>query len=498
MLAHDLRQLSRAFAHDLLHDFRALPMICNNYPLILPLICDKSCNFAVSINGKAYMFRRNVIEKLQQWKNDSNHKPLVLRGARQVGKTTIVNEFGKEFDNYLYFNMEIPANVKLFEMDIPLDELVGMLFARAGKPKLAGTTLIFIDEIQNSPKTIGLLRYFYEQCPDIHLIAAGSLLENVIDVKVSFPVGRVQYLAVRPCSFYEFLGAVGKDDLLSILHQKAEYTTAFHEELMHWFNQYVIIGGMPEAVQRYAESKDVLAVEDVCESLVQGYKDDVEKYVKGNKLTEVVRFILSYGWAFAGETVTMGNFANSGYKSREMGEAFRLLEKAMLLELVYPSSSALMPLIPETKRMPKLIWFDTGLVNYQAGIRKEIIGSTDMVDAWRGHLAEQVTAQELLSTDDRVGVKRGFWARPNNGAEVDFVLPCDSHLYPIEVKSGTNAHLRSLQVFMDSSDVDVAIRVWSKPYSVDKVTTPKGKDFTLVNLPFYLVGRITSVLQNVR
>lgn len=444
------------------------------------------------------MFRRNVIERLLQWKNDSNHKPLVLRGARQVGKTTVVNEFGKMFDNYLYFNMEIVANVRLFEMEIPLRDLVTMLFARSGRQKREGTTLIFIDEIQNSPKTIALLRYFYEQCPEIHVIAAGSLLENIVDVKVSFPVGRVQYLALRPCSFYEFLGAVGKTDLLAIIQQKAELSVAFHEELMHWFNQYTIVGGMPEAVQRYAEHNDVLAIDDVCESLVQAYKDDVEKYVKGNKLTEVVRFILSYGWAFAGETVTMGNFANSGYKSREMGEAFRLLEKAMLLELVYPSSSAQVPFIPETKRMPKLIWFDTGLVNYQAGIRREIISSIDMVDSWRGHLAEQVTAQELLSIDDRVGVTRGFWARPNNGAEVDFVLPYDSHLYPIEVKSGANAHLRSLQVFMDASDVDVAIRIWSKPYSVDKVGTPKGKTFTLVNLPFYLIGRITSILQSVR
>ena len=412
-----------------------------------------------------------------------------------MGKTTVVNEFGKSFDNYLYFNMEVAANVKLFEMDIPLDDLVSLFFARSGKQKTEGTTLIFIDEIQNSPKAIALLRYFYEQRPDLYVIAAGSLLENVIDVKTSFPVGRVQYLALRPCSFYEFLGAVGKNDLLEVLRQKAEYTVAFHEELMYWFNQYVIIGGMPEAVQRYAEQNDVLATDEVCETLVQAYKDDVEKYVRGNKLTEVVRYILSYGWVYAGETITLGNFANSGYKSREMGEAFRLLEKTMLLELAYPTSSPQMPLLPETKRMPKLLWLDTGLVNYQAGMRRAIIGSTDMAEAWRGHLAEQVTAQELLALDDRVGTRRGFWARLNNGAEVDFVLPYNSKLYPIEVKSGTNAHLRSLQVFMDSADIDTAVRVWSKPFSKDKVTTPNGKEFMLINLPFYLIGRIKDLLE---
>lgn len=443
------------------------------------------------------MFRRNIISKLEAWKQDKKHKPLILRGARQVGKTTVVNEFGSQFDNYLYFNLERNENAKLFEMEIPLDDLVNMLYASVGKVKKEGTTLVFIDEIQNSPKTIALLRYFYEQRPDLYVIAAGSLLENLVDVKVSFPVGRVQYLALRPCSFSEFLGAIGKNNLLAVLSQKAEYTVAFHEQLMHLFNQYTIVGGMPEAVQQYAETQDVIGIEDVYETLVQAYKDDSEKYVRGNKLTDVVRFILSYGWAFSGETITLGNFANSGYKSREVGEAFRLLEKAMLLELIYPVSSTQLPIIPETKRMPKLIWFDTGLVNYQAGIRKEIIGSTDMVDSWRGHIAEQITAQELLTLDDRVGQHRSFWAKPNNGAEIDFIFTHNSKLYPIEVKSGTNAHLRSLQVFMDSSEVNIAIRIWSKPYSIDKVKTIHGKEFTLINLPFYLIGNLRSVLDAV-
>lgn len=443
------------------------------------------------------MFRRNIISKLEAWKQDKKHKPLILRGARQVGKTTVVNEFGSQFDNYLYFNLERNENAKLFEMEIPLDDLVNMLYASVGKVKKEETTLVFIDEIQNSPKTIALLRYFYEQRPDLYVIAAGSLLENLVDVKVSFPVGRVQYLALRPCSFSEFLGAIGKNNLLAVLSQKAEYTVAFHEQLMHLFNQYTIVGGMPEAVQQYAETQDVIGIEDVYETLVQAYKDDSEKYVRGNKLTDMVRFILSYGWAFSGETITLGNFANSGYKSREVGEAFRLLEKAMLLELIYPVSSTQLPIIPETKRMPKLIWFDTGLVNYQAGIRKEIIGSTDMVDSWRGHIAEQITAQELLTLDDRVGQHRSFWAKPNNGAEVDFIFAHNSKLYPIEVKSGTNAHLRSLQVFMDSSDVNIAIRIWSKPYSIDKVKTIHGKEFTLINLPFYLIGNLRNVLDAV-
>ena len=442
------------------------------------------------------MFRRKVISKLEAWRQDEHHKPLILRGARQVGKTTIVNQFGESFQNYLYFNLEIQENVHLLEMDIPLSSLVQLMFARLGVSPKEGDTLIFIDEIQNSPKTIARLRYFYEQRPDLYIIAAGSLLENLVDVKVSFPVGRVQYLAMRPCSFCEFLEAIGNGSLLNVISQNWEYAPPFHNELMHLFNQYTIVGGMPEAVQKYAETGDVLALDDIYETLIQSYKDDSEKYVKGNKLTDVVRFLLTYGWAFAGETITLGNFANSGYKSREVAEAFRLLEKAMLLELIYPVSSTQIPAIPETRRRPKLVWFDTGLVNYQAGVRQEIIGSTEMVDSWRGHIAEQVVAQELQALDDRVSSRRSFWARANNGAEVDFIITYKSKIYPVEVKSGTNAHLRSLQVFIDNSPADIAVRVWSNPFSVDNLTTPNGKQFRLINLPFYLIWRIDSILQS--
>lgn len=134
------------------------------------------------------MFKRKILSKLEAWKQDERHKPLILRGARQVGKTTVVNEFSSQFDNYLYFNLEMSESVRLFEMDIPLNDLVNMLFASLGKSQKEGSTLIFIDEIQNSPKTIALLRYFYEQRPDLYVIAAGSLLENLVDVNVSFPV----------------------------------------------------------------------------------------------------------------------------------------------------------------------------------------------------------------------------------------------------------------------------------------------------------------------
>jgi len=432
---------------------------------------------------------------LRQWKERSNRKPLVLRGARQVGKTTVVNAFGKEFDNYLYFNLDVESDRALFERNIPLDDLIDSLYAKQGKKKKSGTVLLFIDEIQNSPKTISLLRYFKEQRPDVHVISAGSLLENVVDVNASFPVGRVEYMALRPCSFYEFLGALGKENLRFFI-DNPEQSAAVHDELMSLFNQYVIVGGMPEAVQEYANSRDVLALDNVYESLIQGYQDDVEKYVKNGKVAEVVRFLISTSWTKAGQQITLGGFAHSDYKAREVSEAFRLLQKAMLLEIVYPTTSVVVPALSEERRKPKLIMLDTGLTNYQAGLRRELIGANDILDVWRGYLAEQVVAQELLTLNNKVSQRRQFWVKGNGSAEVDYVLTSGSRLYPIEVKSGHNAHLRSIHSFMDQAPVDIGIRIWSGAYSIDNVQTTIGKKpFRLVNLPFYMIGNIEKIIE---
>lgn len=444
------------------------------------------------------MFQRGILTELNKWKNAEKHKPLILRGSRQVGKTTIVNEFGKTFDNYLAFNLEDPVSRDMFEMQIPLSNLIELLFSRSGKIRQTGNTLIFIDEIQNSPKTITLLRYFYELHPELYVIAAGSLLENLVDVQTSFPVGRVQYMALRPCSFLEFLGALSKNNLLDILKQP-NFTTPFHKELMALFNQYSVVGGMPEVVQEYVDKRDVLAIDDVYESLLLSYQEDTEKYVKQNKLSEVVRFVLRQGWGKAAEIVTLTKFADSDYNAREVGESFRLLEKAMLLELVYPTTYTQLPALPETKRMPKLIWFDTGLVNYASNIRKEIICANDILDVWRGRIAEQVTAQELLTLNYKVSQKRAFWIRGKGGgsAEVDFVYTKDSMLFPIEVKSGHNAHLKSLHSFLENSTQDVAIRVWSGPFSIEEhKTTIKHKTFKLINLPFYLIGALDDIIEH--
>ena len=249
-------------------------------------------------------FKREIQSRLEEWRRSSRRKPLVLRGARQVGKTTVVNQFGRTFDNYIYLNLEDAEAAALFDLNVPLADLIPFFFAHCKKKRVEGTTLIFIDEIQNSAKAVARLRYFYEQLPEIFVIAAGSLLENLVDVKTSFPVGRVQYMALRPCSFREFLVAVGEGQLLPALADKV-MSQAFHERLMLLFNQYVVTGGMPEVVQAFAETRDFASLGDVYETLLQGYRDDSEKYARGGKVSEVVRFILNEGWSKAGQIITL-------------------------------------------------------------------------------------------------------------------------------------------------------------------------------------------------
>jgi len=441
------------------------------------------------------MFKRNILNKLSEWTEKENRKPLVLRGSRQVGKTSIVNMFAQNFDNYLYLNLEDKRAKTLFDTDKSTDDLLTAIYLFCNKPRLQNRTLLFIDEIQNSPAAVARLRYFYEEMPEIYVITAGSLLESLIDTHISFPVGRVEYLAVHPCGFDEFLGALGETELAKAV-QNCTIPDVLHSKTMDLFNNFTLIGGMPEIVAHYAKYKDLVSLNDIFETLLAGYKDDVEKYARNEIMRHIIRYILQEGWQFAAQRITLGCFAGSSYKSREMGEAFRTLEKTMLLELVYPTTNTTLPLTSDLKRSPKLLWIDTGLVNYVANIQKEVFGAKDILDVWRGDIAEQIVAQELLSNDYNVSTKRKYWVRDKKGsdAEVDFIIQKDSRIIPVEVKSGHNAKLKSLQIFMENSPAEIAVRIWSQPFSVDEITLPDSKKYRLYNVPFYYAGQLTKLI----
>ena len=439
------------------------------------------------------IIERNALQHLKEWKNSKNHKPMIIRGARQVGKTTLVNHFALEFDTYLYLNLDKERDLRLFDEDDTIT-LVDKIYIHCKRQKKAGSTLLFIDEIQNSPEAVKMLRYLKEDIPELYVIAAGSLLETLIDTHISFPVGRVEYMSLRPCSFTEFLNGIGEVfDAEVVKSLKAD---AIHERIMNHFLNYILVGGMPEAIMKYAEKRDILSVNKIYNTFINAYSDDVQKYAQNKTMSAVIRHILKEGWSYAAEPISFNNFAESNYRSREMGEAFRTIERALLLELVYPVTTEIPPLMANYKRKPKLIWLDTGLVNYYAGVRDEIFNIESIMSSWKGRIAEHIVAQELLTLDYEFGNRRNYWVRDKVDAssEIDFVYQFENKIIPIEVKSGVNAKLRSLHQYMDRTPHDIAIRVWTEKFSIDNVKTPQGKAFRLINIPFYYVGQIDKII----
>ncbi len=343
-----------------------------------------------------------------------------------------------------------------------------------------------------------MLRYFYEDFPELYVIAAGSLLETLIDVQISFPVGRVEYLAVRPCSFSEFLSALGETQLHKKLLE-VDLPNAIHARVMKLFNEYVIVGGMPEAVAHYAENRDFVGLRRIYDSLLNGYRDDIEKYAKNRTEKNVLRHILTNGWRYAGQRITYDRFADSNYKSREMGEAFRTLEKAMVLELSYPTVETNLPISPDLKKSPKLLWLDTGLVNHVSGNQQELFGTQDISEHFKGKIAEHIVGQLLLTADESVLACRNFWVRNarNSQAEIDYVMQYKTGLLPIEVKSGHTSKMKSLQLFMEEAAGNIAVRFWNNPLSKDTIVLPSGKNYTLINIPYYYAECLEKVLDKI-
>jgi uncharacterized protein len=441
------------------------------------------------------MIRRNALQYLAHWKTNPSRKPLVLRGARQVGKSTLVEMFSVDFDVYLKLNLEKPYDCELFENYNDISELLKAIYFYNQKEITTGTTLLFIDEIQNSSKALSMLRYFYEETPHIHVIVAGSLLESLLNQeKISFPVGRVEYFPIRPCSFTEFLDGIGEHfDKNLVEKTEADFV---HDRLMQLFRDYALVGGMPEAVAQYAKKRDVLSISKIYESLLAGYIDDAEKYASNDAEINIIRHCLKAGWKKAAETITFEGFAGSQFKSRDMGNALRTLQKAFLLELVYPFVSTEMPAIQNLRKRPKLFWLDTGLVNYFSQIQTEVFFVKELSDLWRGRIAEHIAGQELICMNDSVLAERMYWRRDAQGsdAEIDFVIPYNSLLIPVEVKSGYASKMKSLHLYMNAVSHNFAIRIWQNKLSVDDIKTPDGKNFRLLNIPFYYISALNSLI----
>ncbi len=444
------------------------------------------------------MFKREILGEFKKWSERKNRKPLIIRGARQVGKTTAVEMFSAGFDQFLSFNLEKKEDRVIFENEYPFKDLLSTMFLSRNMSRSGGKTLVFIDEIQNSPKTVSLLRYFYEQADDLFVIATGSLLETILNRKISFPVGRVEFMAMHPCSFREYLFAMNETKLLINL-ENDEVPVFAHDLLMASFRRYATIGGMPQVLNDYSAEQNITSLSHVYEALLLSYYDDVEKYAKTALQTQMIQHVIGNAFQGASERITFEKFGNSAYRSREMKEAFMALEKTFLLNLVYPLTRTDFPIKPDFRKKPRLHLVDTGLVNYSSGMMGEMVFSQNINDVYRGKIAEHIVGQELRSTSHSAMFKLNFWVRDKkeSTAEIDYIFPYKGLLIPVEVKSGHAGKLRSLHQFIDAAPHRIAVRVWQGKPSIETARTIAGKEFILLNLPFYMVHRIEKELGKV-
>lgn len=433
-------------------------------------------------------FERHARTALEEWKIRKNRKPLVLRGARQVGKTTLVQDFGKTFDHMISLNLEKSRDSEFFEKFDEVTTLMEALYLSFNiVPDATSGTLLFIDEIQELPKAIQLLRYFYEELPELHVIAAGSLLEFAIKEVERFPVGRIEYLYLHPLNFPEYLQATGHSTALQEL-TKVPLAPMAHTTLLALFHRYAIIGGMPEIVKTDIEAGNLAKLPGTYEGIWSTYKDDVEKYASNPTERKVIRHIMNTAHLYLDQRIKFQNFGNSNYRSREVGEAMRNLDAAKIIQLIYPTTDIGMPIKPNIRKSPRLQFLDTGLVNYTLGIQAQLLGMEELSNAFKGAVIPHLITQELISLNTLNNNTPHFWVREKNQAssEVDLVYPYRDMIIPIEIKSGPTGTLKSLHQFMDRTDHPYAIRMYAGEYRIDKAVTDGGTTFFLMNLPYYL------------
>jgi len=438
---------------------------------------------------------RKSYQYLIDWKSSSNRKPLLIRGARQVGKTTLVRQFAVEFSNFVELNMEKEADRNIFERTDDTIKILDTIFLLNNVPQNNQPTLIFIDEIQDSPKAIHQLRYLYEEHPELFIIAAGSLLEFSLNKVPNFPVGRIDYLFLHPLNFDEFLGTVQNDKVLKVLNEIPVPDYA-HEIILNLFHDYAIIGGMPEIVSHYAENKNIAALSGIYQQLWQSYKDDVEKYAKNNSERNIIRHIIETAPNEA-DRIKFEGFGNSNYRSREVGEAMRTLDLSRIIQLIYPSTSLTPPVIANYKKRPRLQFLDTGLLNQILAIQGELISLNDINTFYKGRIIQHLVGQQLISQNDQMSYKPYFWVREekNASSEIDFIYQFQNYIIPIEIKSGKQGKLRSLHQFIERTNHPYAIRMLANTFSIERVKTPAGKPYILMNLPYYLGTKIPQYIE---
>ena len=452
---------------------------------------------------------RKQLHFLESWLKKRRRKPLMIRGARQVGKSTLVKIFAELLSRPLAeINLERHTDLAaLFSQNDP-DALIDVLESLRNVPSINDQTLLFLDEIQATPEAIPALRYLFEDRSELAVLAAGSLLEFVLaEHDFSMPVGRVEYLHMGPMTFTEFLDAVGECKLLEIVQRYEigeKIQNVVHDRLMQQLRHYLFVGGMPEAVDVFANTRNLQQVGDVHSSIIDTYREDFPKYIGSRSLSRI-NSVFNYAARNIGNKVKYSNFA-SDEQSKTIKKDIELLCQARVLTKVIHSHCSGIPLQASLEeKIYKLLFLDVGLMNAICGLRWFSLEQAELTDLVNeGVIAEQFIGQHLIDMLSSLPNRElNYWLRQgrSNNAEIDYVIAMDGQIVPIEVKSGATGRLRSLHQFMGEKNLPVAIRFDASVPSSQQIQTTMMKngestpvDYRLISLPLYLVERLPELV----
>ncbi|MFV2074428.1 MAG: ATP-binding protein [Thermoanaerobaculales bacterium] len=440
---------------------------------------------------------RDIDLVLKRWSETDDRKPLVLRGARQTGKSASVRHFGKSFDLFLEVNLERFEDLSMVRSCRSHEDLLSALRTRHNIVEWPRRTLLFLDEIQESPEAIQWLRFFREDRPDLFVVAAGSLMEvRLADKGFSFPVGRVTFRVQRPFSFFEFLRAIGHEVLLDVIVDGALAGSGppppVHRQALELLRDYLLVGGMPEAVVHWRSEQSHDAVRRVHSDLVTALAEDIQKYGRGRETSYLEAAFENlphhYGTRFRYES-----FA-PGFRSQLMKTAVSKLEGALVVSRVWPTSSLDLPLRRRPKSAPKLLPLDVGIATHTSAVSSNQLRRLPLERLLDGRLAEVFVGQELLASRTDAD-SLFFWVRESSkgAAEVDYLLEAGDVALPLEVKAGASGSLKSLHQFLWRSGGMVGLRLYTGAYADERHTVrmPGGElDYRLLSLPLYLAGLV--------
>ena len=430
---------------------------------------------------------RIAMEKLLKWKQSKRRKPLIIEGARQVGKTWLMKEFGRqEYADTIYVNFDANSRMaELFASDLDTDRLIMGLELYAGRKNRSDNSLLIFDEVQEVPRALASLKYFCENAPQYHIVCAGSLLGIALHQGTSFPVGKVDFLKLYPLSFKEFLMATGKGRFAGLLDQQDfQMITGFKQTYMDALKYYYFVGGMPEAVQGFADNKDFNEVREVQKRILAAYEQDFSKHAP-NEIVPRLRML----WNSIPSQLAKENkkfiygLVREGARAKDYETAIMWLGDCGLVHKVSRVNAAGIPLRAyEDMKAFKLFVVDVGLLGCMAGLRQHtLLDGNDLFAEFRGALTEQYVCQQLKTIED---LNIYYYTNDRGSCEVDFVVDTGERIVPVEVKPEVNLRAKSLKTYREKFLPEVSVRTSMADYK---------KEEWLVNLPLYAIDQIARI-----